>query len=193
VARSASRFDPEFSDALREWISHVCTWLGIGEWTIVLINEPPGDLQAAASIECIYGRRWADLSIATDFFNEPPEKQRHYLLHELCHIVLDPVDKVLHYSDMNIMAGIPAWKVFLSAYTLALENVVDHWATIVEDFFNDEKEYVTYHKLWDAVIAAESEATPVAKDEEYESDDGKNDEDGPEHDGTVPPGVVDVL
>lgn len=147
-----SRFSQEFLDAVGEWVTHVATWLEIRDWEIVLQDAPPDNETAAAECLCEYGKKRAELRLCWDFFEFKPERQEHYLLHEICHIVNDPSLKVVDHSALPELLGMPTWRVFQENYRQAMEVVNDTWTVIVKMFFKDG---TVYHELFDKIIQAE--------------------------------------
>jgi hypothetical protein len=147
-----SRFSPEFISAVGEWVTHVAAWCEFRDWEIVLQDEPPDRKEAAAEVICEYGKKRAEVRLSWDFFEFKPDRQEHYLLHELMHIVNDPSLKVVDHSGLPDLLGMPAWTVFQENYRQAMEVVNDTWTVIVKGFFADGEKY---RKLFDKIIKAE--------------------------------------
>lgn len=152
MTKSTVRFTPEFVKALNKWITHVAAWLEIRDWEIVLLDAPPDDKDAAASMDCTYGKKRANLQLAHDFFMYRPDLQEHYLIHELCHIVHDNVDKVIEDQGLSLILGKPAYTILERMYVLQMEVFTDTFACIVVEMFKDGQRY---HKLFKEMLEAE--------------------------------------
>lgn len=146
-----------FREALSEWITWMCQVLEIQDWRVTLVDGHPDTQTAAASMTCIYGKRHAELRLAEDWLTYTEEQWIDYLTHELCHIVIDPMDSAVHNAGLEDLLGKPAWTVFSNRFTEALENVNDHWAKCVVWMISD---FPTHVKLWANVVRASNGELP---------------------------------
>ena len=148
---SADRFGKRFKSALGEYVTYLLDMLEIRDWRIRLDSTPPDDVECATAIKCVYGRRTAGIKLSRDFFDFPPDDQRHYIVHELCHVLTDGLDNVIE-NGVESLIGKPAFTVLVEAWHVQLEYLTDHLAYIVEGLIAGGKRG---DRLWKAVIAAE--------------------------------------
>lgn len=137
----SERFTEEFRQALSNWITHMAAWMEIRDWEIVLHDSPPDNAEAAAMMDCTYGKKRGNLHLAHDFFSYQEKDQEHYLIHELCHIVHDNVDKVLEDKSLSTVLGIPAYTMVYAHYCLQMETFTDTFAIIVRLLMADGEIY----------------------------------------------------
>lgn len=149
----AARYSKQFTKALGAYVSYLQDMLEVRDWRIRLCPEP-SEGESAASIKCVYGRRTAELRLSADFFDQPPDDQRHYIIHEIVHITTDGLDNVIE-NGVETLIGKPAFTVLHEAWNVQLEYLVDHMAYVVEGLIDGGK---VGTPLWAAVIAAEKPA-----------------------------------
>lgn len=147
-----SRYSPQFKKAITAWLNHVMPFMGISAWEINLLESPPSSDDAGACIDCIYGRKVANLELSLDFYSFPRHTQEHYLIHELVHVMFNAIDDVIDHSNLETIMGKPAQIVFTANYNTAMEGVVDQVAETIRSMFTGGR---NYKRLFDAVIEAE--------------------------------------
>ena len=150
------RFDERFLEAFGQYTTYIMEMMEIKDWRVKLVDDPPDGEDAAASVKCIKGRRNATLRLCMDFFDYPSEDQRHYLIHELCHIFNDGLDKI----SETVMAGLSmsAYSQFEAAWIIALENHTDQLAYVIGELVEG---YSRHDRLWANVIRAERGELPL--------------------------------
>ena len=90
--------------------------MGLKDWAIAIIRGQP-DNEDTASIECVFGRKIANVKLSDDFLEEStPEEQRQTLCHELAHALFMP----MHLFLRDELDG-SAYK----AYHLLMEYGID--------------------------------------------------------------------
>jgi hypothetical protein len=69
--------------------------LALRDWHVEIVDAYPND-GAQASIETLYGRRRAMISLSEEFLADDPAGQRQALAHELIHCHVDTLYRVGH-------------------------------------------------------------------------------------------------
>lgn len=118
-------------DERRERIKHIQPYweevsvkLGLGDWDLRIMWEPPGDPEAEAAVERITGQKVARIYLADGFFDNDPEGQRNTVIHELLHCHLRPMWE--GYGLMAVVLGRVEWEMFQRAMQNAEELAVDN-------------------------------------------------------------------
>jgi hypothetical protein len=71
------------------YVREVADRLRLRDWAVVVKDDGPEDGDAHASCHCVYGRKLALIRLSDGFLDDPPEGQRHSVVHELLHCHLD--------------------------------------------------------------------------------------------------------
>lgn len=152
------RFSQLFKDALAGYVSYWLEHLELVGWRIQLQTDPPDSSGAAASMRCVYGRRVGELCLASDFFEYKPDLQRHYLVHELVHVLTDGCDNVIAEGGLDVLLGRPAFAVLSEAWRVQVEYLTDHLAYVVVDLVLG---FPRHDRLWANVLRAEQGELPI--------------------------------
>lgn len=151
-----NRFDETFKTAIGEYVSYLQIILEIQDWRITLLGTyAEGD--AAASIKCVYGRRIAELALAKEFFEFPAEQQRHYIVHELVHVITDGCDNVIE-NGLDEILGKPAWVVLRETWRVQIEYLTDQLTYVVNELLDGRS---NHDRLWQNVLRAEQGELPI--------------------------------
>lgn len=150
------RFTEPFKVALADYCAHVMRLLEMNDWRLTLLDELPANGQAAASIECIYGRRVADLRLEQHFADNAPDKQQHYIVHEIVHLLTDGIDNVIE-NGVETLIGRPAYTVLHEAWDVQVEYLTDHLAYVLVDLMDGPNS----QRLWENVLRAERGEEPL--------------------------------
>jgi hypothetical protein len=105
------------------WAAYVCdlkNHLHLRDWQIAISEEQPAGDNSIASIEPIYGRKFATLRMSEGFLNDPPSEQTHTLIHELLHCHLAPLQRLIEANN-EMTPG----------YKMAIEYAVDGLADAI--------------------------------------------------------------
>jgi hypothetical protein len=94
--------------------------LCLRDWQLLLSEEQPSGENSIASIEPIYGRKFATLRMSEGFLNDTPSEQRHTLVHELLHCHLAPLQRLIEANNE-----------MTQAYKMAIEYAVDGLADAI--------------------------------------------------------------
>lgn len=98
--------------------------LGLRDWTIVLEKEPYlEDEDAAAATKCIDGQKRAKVWLSRHFAEYTPHDQKHYLIHELLHLIFDPLNRVVWTAQS--LLGDSAFRILDRNHDAAIELAVD--------------------------------------------------------------------
>ena len=107
---------------LSRYFRKLADQLGLRDWEVELQREWNDRPHAGATVQCVYGRKYARIWVAEGFFGYDPPTQRAFCTHELMHCHLDPM-------------------------RVALANLKDHLAPAVYDLISeshrDALEYAT--------------------------------------------------
>jgi hypothetical protein len=108
--------------------------LGLRGWVIHIENEPasPGK---AAEVCVVYGRKIAKVNLASDWWSYPAAERHHVLVHEMIHVVMDPMRTYLN-ETMPILVGEPAWHAIAQALRFHDEQATDQLATALAPFIH---------------------------------------------------------
>lgn len=113
-------------DALAAYVRAVADALGLRDWHVTYVDEPPGGIDhenATAAIRPTRGRKWASLWVPARWWDESPEDRRQTIAHELLHLHFAGMERMLETVQTNL--GDAAWGVLRSAHLDALELAVD--------------------------------------------------------------------
>lgn len=150
------RFTPLFKQAIGDYVSYVQLILELRDWRITLLGEYAGG-DAAASMKCVYGQRVGQLALAKEFFDFEPERQRHYLVHEMTHILTDGCDNVIE-NGLDEILGKPAWVVLRESWRVQVEYLTDQLTYVIVDLMT---EIPRHDRLWENVLRAERDELPI--------------------------------
>lgn len=114
-------------DELGKYMRELADLMGLRDWTVNVLDEAPDDDHHAADVEVRYGRRWANVRLASDWASERPESLRATCVHELLHCHLKPTEWALNNAQLPL--GTLAFGILEGAYNDALEVAVDAIAT----------------------------------------------------------------
>lgn len=152
----AHRYTPLFKQALADYVTYVQLILELRDWRITLLGEYSAN-ESAASMKCIYGRRVGELCLAKDFFDFPATNQRHYLIHELTHILTDGCDNVIE-NGLDTLLGKPAHAVLQAAWLVQVEYLVDQLTYVLDDLMVG---IPRHDRLWENLMRAERDELPL--------------------------------
>lgn len=104
--------------------------LGLRDWEIRFrFDESPGDEDSLASIEPVYGRKYAILRLRDDFTDLPAAEQRQTLVHEFVHCHFSMLQHQLKSDDLMDHLGRGQHYAWYEAAKMMLELGVDAIAT----------------------------------------------------------------
>ena len=71
------------------YIRDIADRLRLRDWTVRVKDDGPEGRDDHASVQCVYGRKLANIRLSDEFLGDDPEEQRHTVVHELlhCHLV----------------------------------------------------------------------------------------------------------
>lgn len=119
--------------SLAKYVIYVAAHIGLRDWTINILREPPDDDGHAATVSCVYGRKIANVRFSVDWMTQTPEEQRHVVIHELLHVHTDGALTLVE-ETLPTLLGMPAFKAFQEAYRRENEHAVDAIASVIEEF-----------------------------------------------------------
>lgn len=155
------RYTKTFQNALGDFLVYLLNWMELTEWRIRLIDGYPESTTTAACIKGIYGTKFAQLQLSQDFFKYSMKDQQHFLVHEVCHLYSETIDSLI-VNDLSSIMGMPAYTMFHSAYTLAMETMTDQLAFAISGLMEDQ---TRYRMLLDNIEMAEKgELPPPVRD-----------------------------
>jgi hypothetical protein len=110
--------------ALADYVRLVADEMGLRDWEIRLA-EHPAEPGKCASVEIVYGRKFATLEVPDTFKSEQtPEDQRDSVVHELVHCHLESMANMVQ-NDLESLLGRPADSLFFAGFTRQYEYGVD--------------------------------------------------------------------
>lgn len=158
---AVNRFSELFTRALGAYITHLQAMFEIQDWRIELLGTYPDTTDAAASMKCIYGQRLAQLALSKEFFDYPSDRQRHYIVHEIVHVITDGCDNVIE-NGLSTVMGMPAFTVLQEAWRVQVEYLTDHLTYAFVDLLVDGPKH---DRLWENVLRAERDELPLPNPE----------------------------
>jgi hypothetical protein len=113
-------------DELGKYVRNMADLMGLRDWHLKLMNDPPDDPEAAACCEVIYGQKYALIRFHRDWTSADPEELRSTVIHELIHCHVEP----MRWSVNNVkhVVGTAMFEVIFDAFSDALEVAVDGMA-----------------------------------------------------------------
>ncbi len=118
---------------LRKQVRLIADSLGLRDWTINLNYEPDENPNALASVSCTYGRRIATVTFCSDWWERDLHERHHVLIHEMLHVVTDPVRTYLD-ETLPTLIGQPAWTAIREAVRQHEEHAVDQLASALAPY-----------------------------------------------------------
>lgn len=125
---------------LGDYLLCVARLLELADWRVILCDEHVESPNAAASMKVIFGRKLGELRLAKDFWDNDLEHIEHYLIHEMCHLLSDPLDSVIE-GGVEILIGKPAFTVLSEQWTVQLEIMTDTLAYAFQYLMSGGPEY----------------------------------------------------
>lgn len=127
------------TDAVVGYVQWLLGQMECSDWRIALKDDPlPSDDDAFAEVRMIHGRKLADLLLCHDFFEQPLCKQRHVLIHEICHLLLRDISELTQSSVIADM-GRAQYTTFQTWFSHAVEVACDTLAYAFEELVQDHK------------------------------------------------------
>lgn len=105
--------------------------IGLHEWHVssVFFRSLEEDMLAAVSV---VAERWAfNVAVSPAALDLSPEEQAHVIIHEVVHVLLDPIDQTV----MALVAALPeglATTAYQTVFRRELEQVVDRVTLLLE-------------------------------------------------------------
>ena len=116
-----------------QYLRTLADQMGLRDWRIELSDEYPEKEDAAAQVNCVYGRKLAHIRLAKEWGTYSKEEQRHYLVHELVHPHIEPMFCMVE-NDMKGVLGNQAYEVLIWPYRRTMEFTVDGLASVIASF-----------------------------------------------------------
>jgi hypothetical protein len=115
--------------ALGRYIRWCADAMELRDWTIELMHDPC-EPDCNASVEIVYGRKFARVFVNQDFRAYDPERQRHTIVHELVHLHLESACSMVR-NDLEHYLPRPVDHVFWEGYKRQVEYGVDALASAI--------------------------------------------------------------
>ena len=132
---TAPPLSPARGRALIKYVERLRDTLLLSHWTIILLEEHPQNGDAWASIEPMTGRYLAKLRIGEGLFEEPPEKVRLVLVHEMFHVARAKSLVTVLEGEFRAELGQTLYDQFAGAYKREMEYEIDLTAEALARFF----------------------------------------------------------
>lgn len=101
---------------------------GLAGWRIDIAEEPAA-AEHWVSVSVERSQAVATLSLNADLFDQPPADQRHYLVHELVHVHLAPLD--WSFEDAALSLGVRARRFAEGTWDQRSERACDDIARLL--------------------------------------------------------------
>lgn len=118
---------------LGAYLHDLANALELRDWTIRLSREPVDEetsegVLTIADVRAVPGRKVADVRVAELIVEKDPEYIRHFMVHELAHLHLVPLQHQCE-EDLASLIGRPVETVFFHGFRRNLEYAVDGLAS----------------------------------------------------------------
>jgi hypothetical protein len=120
---------PKQQKRLGTYARWIANEIELRDWTIVISDDPPSNPDHIACMNCVYGRKRANIHVAADFWTTTPEDQRQAICHELVHIFLKPLEFNLNNVEQPL--GTTAFHLLSEAHRDLAEYAVDALADAI--------------------------------------------------------------
>lgn len=110
---------------LQPYARHLADLLGLKDWEIEVLDEPPPSDDAYAHVHCVFGRKRALIRLSDNFLRGSNTDQRHAIVHELLHC---------HFTHPDQVAGKAMTEEEYGVYHLAHEYGIDGVAIAIAQF-----------------------------------------------------------
>jgi hypothetical protein len=114
---------------LQRYFRKLADQLGLRDWDIELQQEWNDREGAGASVQCVYGRKFARIWVCDEFFTSDPEDQRATCVHELMHCHLDAMRLPFVNAKPQLMPAV--YDTLYECHRDALEYATDGIAVAV--------------------------------------------------------------
>ena len=120
-------------DELGKYIREMADLMGLRDWTINLLSDPPEDSKYAADVDVVYGRKCAKIRVARDWMHHAPESLRCTIAHELTHCHINPTRNVLDNMEQAIgkMLYVTAYNSMTDYIEYATDGISSAWAEVL--------------------------------------------------------------
>lgn len=112
---------------LGEYVRSLADVMGLRDWHINLMHDPPDDPEHAACVDVRYGRRVVNVHFHPSWAQNEPETLRSTCVHELLHCHLKPTEWAINNASGAL--GMVGFTILHGSYMDALEVAIDSMAT----------------------------------------------------------------
>lgn len=116
--------------AILDYATQVMKTLGMAQW-VINIQQDPCDDDAHASVEPVYGRYVAKVSLHENWMDLSTDVRRNTITHEILHLVHMRIDAEI--DDTQDLMHDHEFDTFKRRYKRETELMVDHFATFMAD------------------------------------------------------------
>lgn len=123
--------------ALECYVRYVADEMGLKDWKINVLREPPNDKEHAGECDARFGRKLANITFHPGFRDDKPEEQRQTVVHELLHCHFAAAESVVY--NMGFKSGYltDGQRTMIDgAYMQAHEYAIDGVAAAFADVFD---------------------------------------------------------
>lgn len=120
--------------ALHRQLDAIGSALGLVGWRVHIEADPASEGKSA-EVSVVYGRRIANINLCTDWWDLPAAERHHVLVHEMLHVVMDPLKTYL-WETVPTLVGQPAWHAIREAVRQHDEQATDQLATALAPFIH---------------------------------------------------------
>lgn len=113
----------ERKQAFLPYLRDLAGRMGLKDWRLRIDDKPPASDGASASVWMRRGGKEAIVMLSEWFLDQPPERQREDLVHELIHLHHMPMDGV---AEDTMDAG--QYRVFERLLEYAVDGIAEAWA-----------------------------------------------------------------
>lgn len=112
---------------LGTYVREAANTLGLRDWFLLLKHDVPMDEEVLASVDAIYGRKYAVVRVCKEFRELSHDEQRQVIVHELVHCHLATLGHMLN-KTLRAELG-HAGEILVETWRVEFEHAVDAIAT----------------------------------------------------------------
>jgi hypothetical protein len=113
--------------ALGEYVRDLADRMGLRDWVINIMKDPPENVNHGACIDVIYGRRVANLQFREEWPEWDSEQLRSTVCHELVHCHINPLRNAI--DNIEAAVGKMIYDPLYNSVTDYIEYATDAIAT----------------------------------------------------------------
>jgi hypothetical protein len=121
--------DPRW-DVLDAYVREIAERMGLVLYPYRILREPP-PADAAAKVEYSFQTLFFEISFADSFFSCSPSRQRHVVVHELCHVIESSRMGCIDAMRIQSFVSVDFYNHWYEHYNRERERMIDWMAHLI--------------------------------------------------------------